>query len=238
MPLHFLVRPALALLVLAVPAAARADTLGEKPAISVTGEGTAGARPDMALLTAGVTSQAAAARDALDSNSKATAEVVARFKAEGIEDRDIQTADFSLQPVYVYPQNGEQTPPRLTGYTVTNTVTVRVRDLAKLGAVMDKAVSAGANTVNGIQFTVSRQSELLDEARKAAVADARRKAELYAAAAGVKLGAVARITETAARETPVPQVMFRRQADAAAPVPVEAGENTLHVEINVTFAID
>jgi hypothetical protein len=240
MLLRFLASPALAILILVAPAAAFAASslTDDRDTISVSGQGTASARPDMAVLTAGVVTQGATAREALDGNSKATADVVTLFKAEGIEAKDIQTSNFSLQPVYVYPQNGEQTPPKLTGYTVSNSVTVRVRDLGKLGVVMDKAVTAGANAVNGVAFTVSKQSELLDEARKQAVADARRKAELYAAAAGVKLGSVTHIDERTAAESPMPQAMFRRDAAAAAPVPVEAGESELRVEVSMTFAIE
>jgi uncharacterized protein len=223
-------------LLLATPGAG--PVAEEARSITVTGEGVTSARPDMAQLTAGATTQAATAGEALAANSQATAAVIERFKAEGIEARDIQTAGFQLQPVYVYPksEDGAANPPRITGYTVSNSVAVRIRDLARLGAVLDRAVGAGANTINGIEFIVSKQSELLDRARREAVADARRKAELYAAAAGAKLGPVLTIGEQSAMPPP-PRPMYRMEA-AAAPVPVEVGESQLRVEVSVRFALE
>ena len=214
--------------------AARAD---EPRSITVNGEGVTGARPDMALVTTGVTSQAPTAAEALSANSRDTAAVIERIKGEGVEARDIQTSGLSLQPVYVFPQDNSGTPPRITGYTASNTVTIRVRKLDGLGGLLDKAVGAGANTINGIEFVVSRQSELLDAARKEAVNDAARKAAIFAGAAGAKLGPILRIVESGDVSSPRP--MYRMRADAAAsPVPVEAGESELKVTVGVTYALD
>jgi uncharacterized protein len=228
---------ALPLLAGAVSAPARA---AEARSLTVTGEGLARAVPDMATVSTGVVTQAPTAAEALAANSKATADVIAKLKSGGIAARDIQTSNFSLQPVTVYPRSDDGSsngPPRITGYTVSNSVAVTVRDLARLGTILDDTVGAGANSVNGVDFIVSKQSELLDGARKAAVEDARRKAALYAEAAGAKLGAVTTLTEAGGIEPPRP--MYRMRADAmAAPVPVEAGESTLRVEVSVTYALD
>jgi uncharacterized protein YggE len=230
------VAPALvALLILSHPGLAAA---GPRRQITVSGQGEVGARPDLAQVTAGVVSQAETAREALDTNSAATAAVIAVFKGEEIEPRDIETANFSLQPVYVYPQSrdGVQEPPRVVGYTVSNSVTVRVRDLGKLGTVLDKAVSAGANTINGVAFQVSKQSELLDDARSAAVKDALRKANLYAAAAGAKLGKVVAISEDVGGSS-LPQPAMRMDTRALGAVPMEAGEQRLAVAVAVTVEL-
>ena len=129
-----------------------------------------------------------------------------------------------------------KSPPRITGYTVSNNVQVRVRDLTKLGAILDEAIGAGANAVNGVEFIVSKESELLDGARKSAVEDARRKAALYAEAAGAKLGPITTLSEQTIG--PPPRPMYRMEAASAAPVPIEAGETTLRVEITATYALE
>jgi uncharacterized protein YggE len=214
--------------------AARAE---ESRSITVNGEGVTGARPDMALVTTGVTSQAPTAAEALSANSRDTAAVIERIKGEGVEARDIQTSGLSLQPIYVFPQDNSGTPPRITGYTASNTVTIRVRTLGGLGALLDKAVAAGANTINAIEFVISRQSELMDEARKDAVKDAARKAAIFAGAAGAKLGQITRLVESGDVSSPRP--LYRMRADAASsPVPVEAGESELKVTVGVTYALD
>ena len=231
-----LILPALIGAMLLAPCAAA--LAAEARTITVTGEGLASAKPDVAVLTAGVVSQAATAGEALSANSAATMAVIGRFKEDAIESRDIQTSGFSLQPIYVYPKNddGASSPPRITGYTVSNTVAVRVRDLDRLGSVMDKAVAAGANTVNGVEFVVSKQSELLDRARSDAVVDAKRKASLFAAAAGASLGPVVTLSEQSS--APPPRPMYRMEAAAAPAVPIEAGESQLRVEISVTYRLD
>src|SRR5690606_34896635 len=156
--------------------------------ITIEGRGEVLAAPDMAHINSGVTTQGATAREALDANTAAMAELIAELKAAGIEARDIQTSGFSVNPNYVYTderdENGYTLPPRINGYQVSNTVTVTVRKLDALGSILDKSVTVGANTVNGVSFSVADPSDLYNEARKAAFADARAKAELYAAAAG------------------------------------------------------
>src|SRR6478735_10642875 len=160
--------------------------------ISISGVGEVTAAPDTAFVNSGVTTQGATAREALDANTKAMADLIETLKAAGIEARDIQTSGFSVNPNYVYSDardaNGYQLPPKINGYQVFNNVNVRVRELATLGSVLDKAVTVGANTINGVSFSVADPSKLYDEARKAAFADAKSKAELYAEVAGETLG--------------------------------------------------
>lgn len=169
----------------ALPAAAQQQPF-PAPRISVTGEGEASARPDMAVLTLGVTREAPTAREALDANSDAMAAVIAAMKAEGVEERDLQTSNFSISPVYVYPRPDQpDQKPKITGYQVNNTLSVRLRDIAKVGAVLDKAVTLGVNQGGGISFTNDDPSATLTEARKRAVQDAIDKATTLAEAAGV-----------------------------------------------------
>lgn len=211
--------------------------------ISIEGRGEVSAAPDMATISSGVTTQGGTAREALDANTKAMADLIAELKAAGIEARDIQTSGFSVNPNYVYTDerdaNGYSLPPKINGYQVSNTVSVLVRNLAELGTILDKSVTVGANTVNGVTFAVADPSELYDEARKAAFADAREKAELYATASGGALGDIESISETQGYNAPQPYPMYARADMAAsAPVPVEAGELSFAINVNVQWDLE
>lgn len=210
--------------------------------IAIEGHGEVRAAPDMATINSGVTSQGETAREALDANTAAMTELISTLKAAGIEARDIQTSGFSVNPNYVYSDardaNGYSLPPRINGYQVSNSVTVTVRDLEDLGAILDKSVTVGANTVNGVTFSVADPSELLDQARKAAFADARHKAELYAQAAGAELGDLETISEQRNVNSPEPYPMYARAEMAAAPVPVEAGEMSFGVTVSVSWDLN
>jgi uncharacterized protein YggE len=203
--------------------------------ITISASGSVTAVPDRVLITLGVTSEALTAREALDANSSAMRKVIDSLKAEGLGDRDVQTSDFSIGPRYEYYQDGK--PPKLAGYQVSNMVNIRVTEIAKLGTILDKAVGEGSNQINGIRFEVSDADQRLDEARKSAVANARRMAELYATAAGASLGQVIRIEEANYNSAPMP--MMRQAAAAeAAPPPIEAGEQTLQVTVTITYALE
>jgi hypothetical protein len=208
--------------------------------ISISGIGEVTAAPDTAFVNSGVTSQGATAREALDANTKAMSELIETLKAAGIEARDIQTSGFSVNPNYVYSDardaNGYQLPPKITGYQVYNNVNVRVRELAKLGSVLDKAVTVGANTINGVSFSVADPSKLYDEARKAAFADAKAKAGLYAEVAGEELGSIRNISEVQGMGSPQPYMM-KASADAvsAGAVPIEGGELSYSINVQVTW---
>lgn len=208
--------------------------------ISISGIGEVSAAPDTAFVNSGVTSQGATAREALDANTKAMGELIETLKAAGIEARDIQTSGFSVNPNYVYSDardaNGYQLPPKINGYQVYNNVNVRVRELATLGSVLDKAVTVGANTINGVSFSVADPSKLYDEARKAAFADAKSKAELYAGVAGEGLGSIRNISEVQGMGAPQPYMM-KASADsvAAGAVPIEGGELSYSINVQVTW---
>jgi uncharacterized protein YggE len=198
------------------------------PSISVSGEASVSVPPDTAQIEAGVSSAARTAREAAEANNAAMGKVLLALKAAGIEDKDVQTSRLSLQPQYA----PNRPPPNvIIGYQAGNRVTVRLRDVAKLAGVIDALVGAGANEIGGVSFTVSAASKLLDEARGQAIADARRKAEIYAAAAGVTLGTPLSISEDSGPGA----VPYRRMVAAAAPV--AQGEETLSVTVNVTWAI-
>jgi uncharacterized protein len=203
--------------------------------IVVSGEGSVSVAPDYALLRSGVTSRAKTVKEAVDANSKLMAAVIAALKDAGIADKDIQTSRFSIQPVYA-PQE-PRTEPRLTGYSVSNQVTVTIREIGKVGDVLDRAIAAGATDAGNIAFLVSDPSKALDQAREAAVADARRKAEVYAKASGVRLGRVEWITEEAVGGPPMPMLAQRVTPMGAAPVPISTGEDTLRARITVGFDI-
>ncbi len=203
------------------------------PAISVTGEAQISVAPDIAFVDAGVASDAKTAREASEANNAAMTKVFAALKAANIDARDIQTSRLSLQPQYAPNRSG---PSPIVGYRASNRVTVRIHDVSKVANVIDTLVGAGANDIGNVNFEVSQASKLLDDAREKAVADARRKAEIYAKAAGVTLGAPLSISEEGA-----PQPAFRAKVAmpmaAAAPTPIAQGEETLSVSVSVTWAI-
>ena len=200
-------------------------------AISVTGEATVSVPPDLAEIDGGVTSEAKTAREASEANNAAMGKVLQALKGAGLDEKDFQTSRLSLQPQSTPNRSG---PSAIAGYRASNRVTIRVRDVTKVANVIDTLVGAGANEIGGINFVVSQASKLLDEARERAVADARRKAEIYAKAAGVTLGAPLSISEQG-NSAPVP---YRRMAAGmAASAPVAQGEETLAVSVSVSWAI-
>ena len=212
--------------------------------MQITGHGEVMAAPDTAIVTSGVTSQGTTAKEALDANNADMQKLIDTLKAAGIDAVDIQTSGFSVSPNYVYSDardaNGYQLPPKITGYTVYNGVTVVVRDLTSLGAVLDQAVTVGANQISGVSFSVDDPRELYNEARKLAFGDAREKAELYAEAAGVELGALSLVSElTGSNQPPMPYA-FKAEAAAAdrAIVPVEVGQLTFSIDVNVSWDLE
>lgn len=208
--------------------------------LSLNGEGTALARPDLAVVSLGVTAQARTAKEAIAENSRLIAAVLAAAKEAAIESRDLQTARVSLSPQYSNPPPASREPRRIVGYDANNSLTIRVRDLEKLGNLLDRLVVAGATDIRGVTLTVAKPEPLLDEARAAALKDALRKAELYAAAGNLRIVRIVEIVEAGA-SAPVAQVRaYRTAAAAPAPrpdVPVEAGEQTFTANVNVVFEI-
>lgn len=211
--------------------------------MTLAGTGVARSAPDMATINTGVQTQAETAREALDANTEAMSELISVLREAGLEDRDIQTSDFTVSPQYVYSdtrdERGYTLPPEISGYQVANSVTITVRDLDNLGAVLDQAVTVGANTINGIEFSVEDLTAVHEQARERAFADARAKAETYARAAGVRLGQIEKIIELPREDDPQP--MYRAMAMESASdqsVPVETGEMSYSITTTVTWEIE
>jgi uncharacterized protein YggE len=222
---------------IAVPAAASAVETPMQPRILVTGEGEAAVAPDMALLSLSVMREAKTAREALDANNSAMAEVIEAIKLFGIADRDIQTAGLQIMPRYNYTNKPDGTQEaELVAYQVTNTLSLRVRDLVKTGEVIDKAVSLGVNQGGNIVFANDDPSAVITEARKKAVAEATAKARTLAEAAGVTLGRILEISDQALGPQPLP-IEAKAFDRAMAAVPIEAGENAYKVQVNMTFEL-
>jgi uncharacterized protein YggE len=208
----------------------------------VTGNGSVDIAPDMAVLMLSVTREAATARAALDANSTAMQDVLSAMTKEGIDTRDLQTSGFSIQPNYSYPEpvsQGKREPPRIVGYTVRNSLTVRVRDITAVGRILDKSVTLGVNEGGNIMFTNADPAEAITQARVKAVRDARDKAKTLAEAAGVKTGKLLEMSEQSFNPSPMPmaraEMSLARSADS---VPVATGENTYKVTVDLTFAIE
>ena len=225
-----------ALMILAVPAAA--DTPERIPTLNASGEGFVMVVPDIAIVTLGVTTRADTARAALDQNSAETARVIEAIRGAGVSDQDIGTSGFNVSPVYeqVVTRSSDQEPvtPRIVGYQVQNEVRVTIRDLDASGAILDKVVTAGANQISGISFDVADPQAAADEALRSAIADARRKAELMASAAGVR---IVRILDVSGGSN-MPMFAARAQAVAFdAAVPVMPGQTRVQANANIVFEI-
>jgi uncharacterized protein YggE len=209
--------------------AAEGDKL--ERSVSVSASGTVAAEPDIAYISAGVTTEGDTAKDAIARNSTVMAKVIDGLKGAGIAARDIQTTTLHVEPRYTQAKEGR--PGSISGYRVVNQVRLTVREVKRLGEVLDQAIALGANQINSINFDIANAETLKDEARKQAMVNAKRRAELYATAAGVQLGYVVRISESV-------QDMVRPMPGAramAASVPIEAGTRTLTVEVHVTYAL-
>ena len=243
-------RLALALLcAVALPTVAQAQTAPPvtiapgNTLLTVSADGRSLRTPDLAVFNAGVASSGKTAGEALRSNAADMNRVIAALKRAGIADRDIQTSNLSLNPVYapqVQRPDGqyEQPQQRIIGYQANNSVTVRQRNLAEFGRVIDTLVEAGANQVNGPSFQMDDPDAASDEARLAAMKKARARAELYARAAGLRVGRILSISESGGYN-PGPPVMFARLAadSAPAPSPVAAGEIQLNANVTVLFEL-
>ena len=243
-------RFALASAALATLLAASAPALAQQPPapptarIEVGGEGTAYRAPDLAVTQLTVMRNAATAADALAEANEAIAAVTKAMGELGIEKRDLQTAGFQISPQYQYDNqpNGQQSPPKVVGYEVRNSLSVKVRDLAKLGDVLDRAVQLGVNEGGSINFEIDDASAISNEARRLAVADARKRAETLAEASGLKLGRVILIQDGAMRNEPLPPVPMMElkmaaPASASSRVPVETGENAVRADVRVVYEL-
>ena len=203
--------------------------------VSVSANGQASATPDMAAISTGVQTEADSAREAMTKNTQAMSKLIDGLKAAGIDPKDIQTTAVNVNPRYTNPRDGKQ--PVINGYVAQNQVRIVVRDLKKLGEILDASLTLGATQMGGISFDVSNAEVLKDEARKAAMVNARRRAELYAAAAGASLGQVVSIAEDVRMAGPRPMLMGARTQMTAEAVPVEPGSMKLDATVHVTWSL-
>lgn len=223
----------------AVPPAAQAQTQGqvvlaEGTLLTVNADGSSEARPDMAIVNLGVTTEGQTAAAALAENARRMTALTAALRRAGIAERDIQTSNVSVYPQQVY---GEGQAPRITGYQANNSVTVKVRRIDNTGRVIDAAVGAGGNTVNGVSFTHADPDAQLDVARRDAIAEARRRAELYANALGMRVNRIVSVSEGGGYAPPMPVALERFQAQDAAATPISPGEIETRVSVNVMFEL-
>jgi uncharacterized protein YggE len=227
---------------IAMTASAQTTPTATAPAISADGtllaisaQAEAKRVPDIATLSAGVVTQAADANAALRANAEEMSKVVAAIKAAGIAERDIQTSGINLNPQYRYAENQ---PPVITGYQANNNVNITVRDIAKLGKIIDALVATGANQVNGPSFDVDDKESAFDEARRAAVEKAKGRAEMYAKTLGMRVRRIVSISEGGGYGPPRPMpMMAMRMEKAQADTSVSPGENTLSVNLEVIFEL-
>lgn len=217
-------------------AIAQAASPAEAPrTLSIGGTGRVDLAPDMAMVRIGVTHQGEVAAEALRLTSDAVAAMLARLQELGVAARDMQTAGLSLTPVWRDRRSGEeQLQP--WGFEASNIVSLRLRDLDALGTVLDALVSDGANRLDGVSFGLQDPESAMDEARRLAVADARRKAALFAEAAGVTLGPVLSLSETGGG-VPRPQMMEMAAMRSDA-VPIAAGEVGIAASVQMVFALE
>ena len=222
---------------LAAPAAAQQASINQTIAgtrldINATGEVTR--VPDLAIISAGVVTRATTARSAMQQAAAKMARVRAALAKAGIADRDIQTTNINLNPDYAYENNR---PPRLTGYNASNQVTVRFRDVASAGEILDALVAEGANSINGPTLTIDKPEAALDEARARAIASGRARAELFARSMGLRVVRVVAVSETGGHyPVPPPMVMMRAEA-ASADTKIDPGEQKLQVNLTMTFEL-
>ncbi len=241
MPQRFLLPLMASLFLVTAPLGALAQEKEPAPRIQISGEGEVQVAPDMAMIDLTVLHEAETAREALSANNTAMRQVLDAMKEAGIAERDLQTSGINLRPRYRHPaKDNNLKEPKIIGYTVTNSVTVRVRDLKIVGAVLDKSVTLGVNQGGNLRFVNNDTKVAMKEARALAVSDAMERAKTLADAAGIKLGRVVRMSEQSHRPRPIP--MARQAMLAAAPVaesvPMATGENTYRVVVDMVFAIE
>ncbi|WP_404367086.1 SIMPL domain-containing protein [Sphingomonas sp. MMS24-J45] len=204
--------------------------------LDVSAEGHTTRVPDVATIRAGVTTQGQTAAAALAENSARMTRVLAALKKAGVAVRDIRTANVSLSPQYRY-ADGQA--PVITGYQASNSVSVRFRDIAKSGAILDVLVGEGANQIDGPNLSIDQPDAALDEARVSAVKIARARAELYAKAAGLTVARIVSISESGSNDgaSPAPPLVFMARAKAADSTPIAAGEAEVSVNLTVRFLL-
>jgi uncharacterized protein YggE len=228
----------LAATALPVAAEAQQSTINQSIAgtrLDITATGEVTRVPDVAVISTGVVTRSATAGGAIQQAATRMARVRAALKAAGVEDRDIQTSNLSLNPEYTYANNQ---PPKLNGYTASNQLSVRFRDIANAGKIIDALVAEGANQINGPTLTIDKPEAALDEARVKAVAAARARADLYARSLGLRIVRVVSISESGGyAPPPMPPMVMMAQRSEAASSKLDAGEQKLQVNLSVTYEL-
>jgi uncharacterized protein YggE len=212
------------------PATAQSVGVPGMRQVTVVGRGEVKGKPDTATIQLGVETEAPAAKDALAQNTEQAAALQGKLKELGVAEEDIQTSNFSIYPTYG--TDGRQ----ITGYHVSNSVIVKIRALDTAGTLLDQVVQAGANSINSISFSVEDPQALLGQAREQAMQDARARAELLAKAGGAAVGDVLVITENVGAQPPAPLMMDAAAAESKA-VPVQPGEQSFSVDVQVTYQL-
>jgi uncharacterized protein YggE len=226
------------LLALSAPSAASAQDAplraisGTRLDIAATGEVTR--VPDIARISAGVVTQAQTATAAIQQNARRMESVRSALRRAGIADRDIQTSSINLNPEYRYVENQ---PPQLVGYRASNEVSVRFRDIANTGKILDALVAQGANQINGPSLTIDKPEEALDEARQAALRTARARAEMYARAMNKRVGRILSVSESGGYYAPPRPMMEMAQARDAS-TKIDPGEQAVTVSLSVSFELE
>jgi uncharacterized protein len=232
---------ALALGASAIPAAASAQVTatfaqpiaGTKLDVTATGEVTR--VPDVAVISAGVVTRSTTATTAIQENADRMERVRGALKRAGIADKDIQTSNISLNPEYRYENNQ---PPQLVGYTASNQVSIRFRDIRNSGRILDALVSQGSNQINGPNLTIDKPEGALDEARAKAATAGRARAELYARALGMRVVRLLSVSESGGYAVPPPMpVMMEARAMDGAQTKIDPGEQKLQVSLAMTFEL-
>lgn len=227
--------PALAQTSPATPAAA--DSMFRATTLNLAAYGEVRVAPDMASITLGVMTEAATAQDAMTQNATRMTAMVAALRRQGIADKDIQTSNLNLNPQYRYVENQ---PPQLTGYQASNTVTIRVLDLKRLGEAIDAVVGAGANQIQGISFGLQNPQAAEDAARQKAVQALTAKANLYAAATGLRVQRLVTLSEGGGYSPPPPMpmpMMARAFKAEDASTPVSGGELAVRIDITGLYEL-
>jgi len=212
------------------------NSIQPETTLSISAEGTVNREPDIAFLNAGVQSQGKTAQDAVSSNAVAMNGVFSALEEANIPARDMQTSNFSVQPQYDYSNRVNGAPPRLTGYTASNQLTVKVTDLDSLGETMDAMISAGGNTFSGLTFGLEDDRAASNEAREIAMKEAIARAELYARASGYEVARVVTISESGGYR-PQPMAVMSRSRDMVESTPIASGEVGYSVTVNVVFEL-
>jgi uncharacterized protein YggE len=212
-----------------------ATTASDGTLLSVSAEAESRRVPDVATMSAGVVTQSADANSAMRANATQMDKVMAAIKAAGVAERDIQTSGVNLNPQYKYVENQN---PTITGYQASNTVNLKIRDLGKLGKVLDSLVASGANQINGPTFEVDQPEPAYDEARRAALEKAQARAQMYAKALGMQVRRIVSISEGGGFHPPVPMpMMAMSRAKAEADTAISPGETTLGANLDVVFEL-